>query len=144
MRKLTALLVLALALVGCGAPKVTSSEYEYKYTDNKGTEQTIFVNVELEDGKISKIEIDETYVDAEGNPTTKKEMKEAYYMKTYGGSKGEWYEEIAHLEKELVGTDGNFTLDETGRATDADILTGCTIGLTEIQKAVVAAVADAK
>ena len=140
MKKLSALLVLALALVGCGGPKVTSSEYEYKYT-SKGAEQTIFVDVTLEDGKITEISIDETYT-KDGVATTKKELGDNYGMSAIG--KVEWDDQIAHLEKVLVGTDGKIALDENGYPTDADVTSGCTIGLSEIQTAILEAIAAAK
>ena len=136
MKKLLTLLALTLSLTACGA-KVTSSEYEYKYTDNKGAEQTIFVDVTLENGKIKEISIDETYGDS-----TKKELGTNYGMSAYGLK--EWDVQIAHLEKELVGTDGKIALDDKGYSTDADVTSGCTIGLTDIQKAILEAIAAAK
>ena len=136
MKKIITLLALALTLAACGA-KVTSSEYEYKYTDNKGTEQTIFVDVTLEDGKIKEITIDETYGDS-----TKKQLGANYGMSAYGLK--EWDVQIKHLETKLVGTDGKIALDDKGFPTSTDVTSGCTIELTEIQKAILAAVADAK
>ena len=144
MKKLTALLVLALTLVACGSPKVTTAEHEYKYTDSNGAEQTIFVDVTLEDGKIKEISIDETYGDS-----TKKALGTNYGMSAYAGT-WEWDVQIGHLEKALVGTDGKIALDENGYPTDPEVTatpdaeSGCTVGLTEIQKAILEAIAAAK
>ena len=143
MKKLTALLVLALTLVACGSPKVTTAEHEYKYTDSNGAEQTIFVDVTLEDGKIKEISIDETYGDS-----TKKTLGTDYLMSTYVNT-WEWDVQIGHLEKVLVGTDGKIALDENGYPTDPEVTatpdaeSGCTVGLTEIQKAILVAIGGA-
>ena len=144
MKKLAALLVLALTLTACGGTKVTTANHEYKYTDSNGAEQTIFVDVTLENGKIKEITIDETYGDS-----TKKALGTDYLMSVYAGT-WEWDVQIGHLEKALVGTDGKIALDENGYPTDSkvtatpDATSGCTIGLTEIQKAILEAIAAAK
>ena len=141
MKKLSALL-LAIALVGCSSNigsevKTASIEHELE------SGEKILVDVELDgEGLISKISIDETYKDNDGNATTKKEMKEDYGMSETG--KVEWYKQIESLEENLIGTDGSFEVDAEGHATDEDILAGCTIGLTDIEKAVEEAVAAAK
>lgn len=140
MKKLSALL-LALALVGCSSNTVETKSASIEYPLESG--EKILVDVELDgEGLISKISIDETYKDKDGNETTKKEMKEDYGMSAIG--KVEWYKQIESLEQNLVGTDGSFEVDDEGHATDEDILAGCTISLTDIEKAVEEAVAEAK
>ncbi len=140
MKKLSALL-LALALVGCSSNTAETKSASIEYPLESG--EKILVDVELDgEGLISKISIDETYKDKDGNETTKKELKEDYGMSAIG--KVEWYKQIESLEQNLVGTDGSFEVDDEGHATDEDILAGCTISLTDIEKAVEEAVAEAK
>lgn len=142
MKRLSALLVVVFLLVGCSS-KITSSEYEHKFIDSNGIEQKVLVDVTLNNGKISEISIDETYTTKDSVETTKKTLKDDYGM-SKTTDVGEWYEQIAHLEKELIGTNGNISLDEKGYPTETDITSGCTIKLTEIQKAISEAVKIAK
>ncbi len=146
------LLVLALTFVlcACGGPKVTKADTEYVFTDyTSGSEQKVLVSVELEDGKISKIEIDETYT-KDGQATTKRTLGADYGMKGVSASKGvipnggEWFEQIDHLQTTLIGTDGTIALDEAGYPTDEDVKAGCTIYLGVIAEAVKDAVSKAQ
>ena len=140
MKKLSALL-LALALVGCSSNTAETKSASIEYPLESG--EKILVDVELDgEGLISKISIDETYKDKDGNETTKKELKEDYGMSAIG--KVEWYKQIESLEQNLVGTDGSFEVDDEGHAPPEDSLAGCTISLTDIEKAVEEAVAEAK
>lgn len=139
MKKLL-MLGLALVLCACGST-VTKGEGEYVYTDEAGIEQKVTAQVELKDGKISSISIDETYT-VDGKQTTKKTLGEDYGMSAF--NLVEWDDQIAHLEDSLKGTDGTIALDATGFSTDADVLSGCTINLSNIEKAVADAVANAK
>ena len=142
MKKLSVLL-LALALCACGA-KTTKGTGEAVY-DNYGTEAKVTAEVTLKDGKIESIYIDETYPDKEtGEMSTKKTLKEKYDMKKASPIGKEWYEQVETLEGLLKGTDGKIALDETGKATDADVLAGCTINLTHIQEAIDNAIKNAK
>lgn len=96
--------------------------------------------VEFEkDGKLS----------AKFNPegTTKKELGEKYGMKDASGIKKEWDEQMAALEKYLVGK----TADDVkkielkdGKATDADLVSSVTVSIDEYQKVVVEALESAK
>lgn len=138
------LLVLGLAFVLCacgGAATTTKGEGEYVFTDHDGAEQKVTAVVELEDGKVTKVEIDETYT-KDGEQTTKKTLGDDYGMSAIG--KVEWDDQVAHLEEQLVGTDGTIELDEAGYATNEDVLSTCTINLTNIEKAVANAIANAK
>jgi len=142
MKRLSALLVVVFLLVGC-SPKITSSEYEHQFIDSNGVEQKVLVDITLNNGKISEISIDETYLTKDSKVTTKKTLKDDYGM-SKTTDVGEWYEQIAHLEKELIGTNGKLSLDDKGYPTDTDITSGCTIKLTEIQKAINEAIQNAK
>ena len=65
-------------------------------------------------------------------------------MKDVEGSKGEWNEQIKHLEMELIGTDGDIDLNDEGYPTDEDITSGCTINLMNIDKAIENAISNVR
>ena len=77
---------------------------------------------------------------------TKNELKEAYGMqKASGLEKGEWYQQAEFLANYLVGKTksdmAGLKFDDGGKATDADLLAGCTMGhLTDIVAAVIAGI----
>ncbi len=77
---------------------------------------------------------------------TKYELGDDYNMKTYGGAIGEWYEQADAFEEYCVGKTAdevkNMSLAENGKATDSDLLSGCTIAVTDFKKAVVKALED--
>lgn len=127
-------LLLALFLVACGSGEVIKSEGKSEFVDRNGEKQVVNASVEVKDEKIVSISIDETYT-VNGKKTTKKTLGDEYGMKGES-TKGEWYEQINHLEKQLIGTDGDIELDEKGIAKDSDVLSGCTIVLTNIEDAV--------
>ena len=108
-----------------------------------------------EAGKITACVIDSAQITAaisEGKavaPTevkTKNELKEEYGMqKASGLEKGEWYQQAEHLANYLVGKDkaelGGLEFDADGKATDPDLLAGCTMGhLTDIVASVIAGI----
>lgn len=79
-------------------------------------------------------------LDAEGifttsNDTrTKKEKGSDYGMSKASSLGKDWYEQIAHLENNLVGKNINDVLAmelESGKSTDVDILSGCTISVND-------------
>ena len=143
MKKLL-MLALAFVLCACGGAVVTKGETKYSFSDyNTGAEQFVEVSVELEDGKITKVEIDETY-DVNGEKTTKKTLGADYNMKPASPIGKEWNEQIAFLEEALVGTDGTIEIDASGYPTSEDVKAGCTINLYNIAAAVKEAVANAK
>lgn len=149
MKKLL-MLALAFVLCACGGATVTTGETEYVFTDyTSGLEQKVIVSVELEDGLISKVDIDETYTH-NGEETTKRTLGADYGMKETSANigrienGGEWYEQVDYLQEALVGTDGTIDLDESGYATSEDVLAGCTINLTNIAAAVKEAVDKAE
>lgn len=139
MKKLSVLL-LAVALVACSKPaEVKKGTGEL--TNSKGFKVT--AEVEVTDGKISKVTIDEEY-EKDGVKKTKKEFGAEYAMKEASKIGKEWDEQIKFLEEKLVGTDGDIELDEKGYPTSDDIKAGCTINLTDIEKVVLDAVKNAK
>ena len=120
MKKIN-LLLLTLFLFACSPTLKGIGKYEF--LDRNGEKQEVSVVLEMKDDKISSISIDETYIQ-DGEKTTKKRLGAAYGMKEVEGSKGEWNEQIKHLEMELIGTDGDIELNEEGYPTDEDITSG--------------------
>ena len=79
---------------------------------------------------------------ANGSTQSKKELGDAYNMVAYGGAIAEWYQQIAHLENNLVGK----TAEEIAgiAADDADITAGCTIYIGNYTQAAINAITAAK
>ena len=112
--------------------------------------------VVLEDDVIRQVTFDAvqatTEIDAEGiiqveyEPLlSKKELGDDYNMKTYGGSIGEWYEEVAGLEAYLIGkTVSEALMTESDEDAMAELQTTTTITVTDfiaaLDKAATAAV----
>ena len=78
-------------------------------------------------------------IDGEGKvaieaASTKKELGDNYGMGKYAAN-GEWYKQIAHLESTLIGMNISdavtMELDEAGKATNTDVLSGCTVHISE-------------
>ena len=57
-----------------------------------------------------------------------------------GFRSGEWYKQINHLESTMIGkTVAEFTgaaLDDAGKSLDADVLSGCTVHVSEFVEVV--------
>lgn len=140
MKKIN-LLLLTLFLFACSPVYKGIGKYEFE--DRNGEKQEVSVVIELKDDKISSISIDETYTQ-DGERTTKKRLGASYGMKDVEGSKGEWNEQIKHLEMELIGTDGDIDLNDEGYPTDEDITSGCTINLMNIDKAIEKAISNVR
>ncbi len=94
--------------------------------------------VEIENGIIDDDAADEDF-------ETKNEDGDDYGMKKYSGIGKEWYEQAEHFADYIIG----MTADEVskialneGKPTDQLILSGCTIGVSDFIKAVVAACND--
>ena len=112
------------------------------------------------DGKIVKCVIDsyqaKVTFDANGKitsdltaPILSKDQKgDDYGMKASSGLGKEWYEEAAAFADYCVGLTAEevaaIPMDESGHATDADVLAGATITVSSIIKAVVAACENAE
>lgn len=139
MKKLSVLL-LAVALFACSNNGgSTTLKGSAEKADEEGLKVT--AEVEVEDGKITSVFIDQEYT-IDGVTKGKKEWKEDYGMSAIG--KTEWYLQVEYLEEKLVGTDGTIELSEDGHAADEDILAGCTIALGDIAEVVAEAVKNAK
>lgn len=135
------LLLLTLFLFACSPVYKGIGKYEFE--DRNGEKQEVSVVIEMKDDEISSISIDETYTQ-DGERTTKKRLGASYGMKDVEGSKGEWNEQIKHLEMELIGTDGDIDLNDEGYPTDEDITSGCTINLMNIDKAIENAISNVR
>lgn len=127
------MLLLALFLFACSP--ALQGEGKYEFVDQNGETQYVHVVLKMKNDKITSIAIDESYT-KDGEKTTKKKLGASYGMKEVPGSKGEWNEQIKHIEMELLGTDGDIDLDEQGYPVDEDVLSGCTINLTNIEKGI--------
>ena len=127
------MLLLALFLFACSP--ALQGEGKYEFVDQNGETQYVHVVLKMKNDKITSIAIDESYT-KDGEKTTKKKLGASYGMKEVPGSKGEWNEQVKHLEMELLGTDGDIDLDEQGYPVDEDVLSGCTINLTNIEKGI--------
>ncbi len=86
-------------------------------------------------------------IDAEGKvaleaSATKRELGEEYGMSKWANT-NEWDKQIAHLESTLIGKNiadaVAMELDGSNKSVDADVLSGCTIGLNEFVMALSAA-----
>ena len=77
---------------------------------------------------------------------SKYELGDDYNMKTYGGAIAEWYEQADAFCSFCIGKTvqevKNIAVDDAGKATDADLLAGCTIGVKDYITAVVSACED--
>ena len=139
MKKLS-LVLAALALVACSKAPVVKQGTASTEIDNHGATETITVNVTLEDDKLTKVEIDETY-----KGSTKKTLGEDYSMRAASPIGKEWFEQAAFLEEYLVKNNKTeLALTADGVPTDADVLAGCTIGVESIMKTVAEAAKAAK
>lgn len=127
MKKL-ALIVAAFALAACssgGAEKSGTAKSE-----PNSQNQVTTVDVKMKGDKITSISFDDTY-EKDGKETTKKALKDEYGMKVASSIQKEWWEQTAFLEKFIAdkGLDAVGTLDDAGKATNADVLSGCTMSI---------------
>ena len=87
MKKLVFLCIAACCLFGCqNAEKKAKQHGEAQIVQENGEKLT--VEVELVNGKLRNVDIDET---VEGKKQTKKELKEEYQMKQASSIGKEWY-----------------------------------------------------
>lgn len=172
MKKLLALTLAAVLLAGCGAAASVKTGLGHKISiagskdataDAGGVVQvdTVMAAVSFDSaGKILGVKIDNAQVavefDANGKittdlsktPQTKVELGNSYGMKSKSGIGREWYEQIAELEKWMVGK----TVDEVntmkvkdgGHPDIADLNSKVTISVSDYQAAVAEAFANAK
>ena len=88
--------IVAIAVMVAVAYSFLTNPVEH-IEDRNGEKQEVSVVIEMKDDEISSISIDETYTQ-DGERTTKKRLGASYGMKDVEGSKGEWNEQIKHLE----------------------------------------------
>jgi len=156
MKKLLACLFCeSVLLAGCGGGGDDSSAAKTgegtATSESNGETLTTTAKVEVDGDKFTKVEIDETYKTKDGKDTTKKELGADYGMKDTSAKMGkieggaEWFEQVKFLEDYIVknGVDG-IELGEDGKATNEDVLTGCTINIKPYVEAVKAAKDNAK
>lgn len=140
MKKLSALLLMALVIAGCGSndAKEVSGEGTAAVGENG---DKVSVSLTMKGDEVVDISIDET---KEGK--SKKEQKYDYNMKDASGIQKEWFEQIEFLEDYIKenGIDAVELDKKTGKPTGDDVLAGCTINLTTIMEAVNNAAENAK
>lgn len=126
MKKLGTLMLL-FTLFGCSSP---IREGSGSYTNTKGDITT--ANIKMEGDNFNEVELDETTED-----TTKKKEGANYNMKIASIIGKEWNEQVMFLEEyiEKNGID-KLQLDDEGKATNEDVLTGCTISIDKFLKAI--------
>ena len=145
MKKLGILFVAIVAIfVVAGCEKVTKYKegtYTGSVIDTYNNENNIATaKIEINSkGKIESVYLDTTY-----QGTTKKTLKDDYNMKKFkSDAAGEWYEQVEKLEKAIVEKNGVdfLNLNDDGKT---DVVSGCTIKIDALVKAVEAALAQAK
>lgn len=137
MKKLAALVLLCgVVLAGCSSAKEGSASV----TGSNGDVTTATVKVDGD--KITSVSIDTKQKDSD---KTKKELKEQYNMKKASPIKKEWYEQVLTLENYIKenGVDA-IKLNNEGKATNEDLVTGCTISISDMVDAVKVAQKNAK
>lgn len=154
MKKLACLFAVAALLAGCGSSGDDNKDNTSTSTvtgegtatnESNGETLTTTAKVTMDGDKITSVEFDETYKDSEGNDTTKKTLKDDYNMKPASAIGKEWWEQAEFLEDyvEQNGVDG-IELAEDGKATNEDVLTGCTMNIKPYVEAIKAAKDNAK
>lgn len=137
MKELAALVLLCgVVLAGCSSAKEGSASV----TGSNGDVTTATVKVDGD--KITSVSIDTKQKDSD---KTKKELKEQYNMKKASPIKKEWYEQVLTLENYIKenGVDA-IKLNNEGKATNEDLVTGCTISISDMVDAVKEAQKNAK
>jgi len=172
MKKVLALTLVAILLAGCGAAttvktglghtvSIASSKDATAEAEGAAQVDTVMAAVSVDKaGKIVSVTIDTAQVkvnfDATGKitsnkdekPETKVEKGDAYGMKKNSGIGKEWYEQIADLEKWMVGKTVDqvkaMKLNDEGRPAEADLTSKVTIHVNDYIEAVSEAVANAR
>lgn len=137
MKKLAALVLLCgVVLAGCSSAKEGSASV----TGSNGDVTTATVKVDGD--KITSVSIDTKQKDSD---KTKKELKEQYNMKKASPIKKEWYEQVLTLENYIKENSVDaIKLNNEGKATNEDLVTGCTISISDMVDAVKEAQKNAK
>lgn len=135
------LLFLGFSLCGCEKVGYKEGTYSGSALDNYNNEENtataeVVINNE---GKIESVYIDTTY-----QGSTKKTLGYDYNMqKYYPSAQGEWFEQVERLEKAIVENQGTefLKLNANGKT---DAVSGCTIEISAMVKAVDEALSKAK
>lgn len=92
------------------------------------------------------ISYDDAKAGTSGAYLTKNELGDSYNMVTYGGAIAEWYKQAESFCEYVKGLDLEavkaLKLDDSTKATDADLLAGCTIAIGDFKEALVKALED--
>lgn len=133
--------VLMFTVAGCEKVGFKEGTYNGTAIDSFGGEEnTASAKVVINSkGKIESVYLDTTY-----KGSTKKTLGNDYNMKTYNPSaSGEWFEQVEKLEKAIVENQGTqfLNLDSEGKT---DAVSGCTIQINALVKAVDNALEQAK
>lgn len=145
MKKSACLFAAAVLLAGCGGGSGSAEKTGEVSSQPNDKGQVTTVKVTTKDDKITKIEINDTY-EKDGKATTKKELKDGYNMKSASSIGKEWWEQIAFLEDFIAknGLEKVGTLNDEGKPTNADVLSGCTMAIDSYVKTAEEAVKAAK
>lgn len=154
---LFSLAVVLLLLTGCTVANDTVKgnykegtyfgTYEYEYNGQKDV-ATAVVYVDA-NGVIKSCFIDTTYMKNDVY-TTKKTLGDAYGMKGTSANigvipgGGEWYEQINNIEAKIIEEQGLDWVKYDEAGTKLDGFSGATINVSDLMKAVEAALAQAK
>lgn len=142
---LVGLIALVLVVSVSGCEKVKGKYKEGTYTGstidtyNNENNETIAKIVVDSNGMIESVYLDTVYQDS-----TKKTLKDDYNMKKFNPSAaGEWYEQVEKLEKAVVDNQGIdfLNLNEDGKT---DAVSGCTIKIDALVRALENALVQAK
>ncbi len=92
------------------------------------------------------LSFDDAKAGKNGTYQTKNELGDNYNMVAYGGSIAEWYKQAEHFADFVKGMDAKeatgLELAADGKGKDADLLSGCTIAVTDFKNALVKAMGD--
>ncbi|MGM9913031.1 lipoprotein [Floccifex sp.] len=126
MKKVLMGALAVVLLAGCSSSGETGTFTGETTSDESGTTT---VEVTKEDGKVTDVSID-TVKDGQ----SKKELGDDYGMRSASAIGKEWNEQIEFLEDYIVDNNGvdGIELDSEGKATNEDVLAGCTINIKDV------------